>query len=142
MNYAFIPQRFELGLNYTLSMGKNSSPLIFQNGTGPVAHDRPANKFAFQPVPGCEHHVPAAGGECEIHGRSGLVHSLGWTGAVSLRLRYAWERNSVTNWNNDLMQPYMYQTLMQSQVAYYQAMAGNNPNYNVHMLGGTVAWAW
>ncbi len=71
-----------------------------------------------------------------------FVHSLGWTGAVSLKLRYAWERNSVTNWNTDLMQPYMYQTLMQSQVAYYQAMAGNNPNYNVHMLGGTIAWAW
>jgi len=36
----------------------------------------------------------------------------------------------------------MYQILNQSHVAYYQALAGNNPNYNVHMIGGTVALAW
>jgi hypothetical protein len=29
-----------------------------------------------------------------------------------------------------------------SQTAYYQALASNNPNYNVHMLGGSIAWAW
>jgi hypothetical protein len=34
------------------------------------------------------------------------------------------------------MQPYMYQRLGRSQVAYYQALAGNNPNYNVQMVGG------
>jgi len=30
----------------------------------------------------------------------------------------------------------------QPQVAYYQAMAGNNPNYNAHLLGGSVSFAW
>ena len=30
----------------------------------------------------------------------------------------------------------------QSQAAYYQALAGNNPNYNVHLLGGSVTFAW
>ena len=39
------------------------------------------------------------------------------------------------------MQPYMYQTLGRSQVAYYQALAGNNPNYNVEMVAGSIAWA-
>jgi hypothetical protein len=71
-----------------------------------------------------------------------FIHRLGWKGEVALRLRYAWERNSVTNWNNDFMQPYMYQTLNQSQVAYYQALAFDNPNYNVHMIAGAIAWAW
>ena len=71
-----------------------------------------------------------------------LVRNAGIKGEVSLRLRYAWERNHVTNWNNDLMMPYMFGVLNQLQVAYYQSMAWNNPNYNVHLIGGTVAWAW
>jgi hypothetical protein len=49
----------------------------------------------------------------------------------------------VTNWNNDTMQPYMYTAMMnQPQAAYVQWMAGNNPNYNVHLLGGAVTFAW
>ena len=40
-----------------------------------------------------------------------FVTSLGLKGEVALKLRYAWERNSVTNWNNDTMQPYMYTAL-------------------------------
>lgn len=43
------------------------------------------------------------------------------------------------NWKTDLIQPYMYQTLGRSQVAYYQVLAGNNPNYNVEMVGGSIA---
>jgi len=30
----------------------------------------------------------------------------------------------------------------QPQAAYVHWMAGNNPNYNVHLLGGTVSFAW
>ena len=36
------------------------------------------------------------------------VQQLGWKGEVTAKLRYAWERNSVDNWQNDLMQTYMY----------------------------------
>ena len=71
-----------------------------------------------------------------------FVTSLGLKGEVALKLRYAWERNSATNWNTDTMQPYMYLVMNQPQVAYYQAMAGNNPNYNVHLIGGAVSFAW
>jgi MtrB/PioB family decaheme-associated outer membrane protein len=142
VSYSVIPQRFELGLNYTLSMGKDSSPLIMQNGTGPVISNALGNNIAAGQFPDVNTTFQRLEANAKYTLDPDLVHSLGWTGGVSLRLRYAWERNSVTNWNTDLMQPYMYQTLMQSQVAYYQALAGNNPNYNVHMLGGTIAWAW
>jgi len=68
---------------------------------------------------------------------------LGLKGEVAPKLGYAWEHNSVTNCNNDTMQPYMYTAMMnQPQAAYVQWMAGNNPNYNVHLLGGTVSFAW
>jgi len=71
-----------------------------------------------------------------------FVTSLGLKGEVALKLRYAWERNSVTNWNTDTVQPYMYLVQAQNNNAYFQALAGNNPNYNVHVLGGAVSFAW
>jgi hypothetical protein len=36
----------------------------------------------------------------------------------------------------------MFPVTGQNNVAYFQALAGNNPNYNVHLIGGSVAWAW
>jgi hypothetical protein len=142
-NWAAIPKRFDVGLNYTLSMGKDSSPLLLQNGTGPVVSNAFGNNI---PAGGQYPDVTTTFQRLEANAKyvvdPDFVHSMGWKGEVSLKLRYAWERNSVTNWNNDLMQPYMYQTLNQSQVAFYQSLASNNPNYNVHMIGGSVAWAW
>ena len=141
VNYAVIPQRLDVGLNYTLSMGVNSSPVIFSNGTGPsLAAGQPASLASQFPNVTTTFQRLEANAKYVVDPE--FVHSLGWKGEVALKLRYAWERNSVTNWNNDLMQPYMYQTLLQSQVAYYQSLASDNPNYNVHMIGGSVAWAW
>ena len=142
VNYAVIPQRFDLGLTYTASLGKNSSPLIMQNGTGPVISNTFGNNLQAGQFPDVTTTFQRLEANAKYTLDPDLVHRLGWTGNVFFRLRYAWERNSVTNWNNDTMQPYMYQILNQSQVAYYQALAFNNPNYNVHMIGGTVAWAW
>ncbi len=142
LNYAFIPQRFEVGVNYTASIGKNSSPLLFQNGTGPVVSNLSGTNIPAPQFPD----VTTNFQRVELNGKyvfdPELVRNAGIKGEVSLRLRYAWEHNHVTNWNNDLMMPYMFGVLNQLQVAYYQSMAWNNPNYNVHLIGGTVAWAW
>jgi hypothetical protein len=142
VNWAAIPRRFELGLNYTLSMGKDSSPLFMQNGTGPVVSNTFGNNIASPQFPDVTTTFQRLEANAKYVIDPDLIHSLGWKGEVAFRFRYAWERNSVTNWNNDFMQPYMYQTLQQSQVAYYQALAFNNPNYNVHIIGGAIAWAW
>ena len=37
----------------------------------------------------------------------GFRHQPWLKGEVALRLRSTWERNSVTIWNNDTMQPYI-----------------------------------
>jgi MtrB/PioB family decaheme-associated outer membrane protein len=142
VNYAVIPRRFDLGVTYTASIGKNSSPLLLQNGTGPVISNAFGNNIAAGQFPDVTTMFQRVEANAKYVVDPDFVHSLGWKGEVALKLRYAWERNSVTNWNNDYMQAYMYQTLNQSQVAYYQALAGNNPNYNVHMIGGSIAWAW
>ena len=142
VNYTVIPQKFDVGLTYTASLGKNSSPLFLQNGTGPVISNTSGNNLAAGNFPDVTTIFQRLEANAKYVVDPEYVRSLGWRGEVSLKLRYAWERNNMTNWNNDTMQAYMYQTLNQSQVAYYQALAGNNPNYNVHMLGGSIAWAW
>ena len=146
MNYAIIPQRFDLHLGYTLSLANNNQPLFFANGTGPATGGYPSivgganNPGQFPTVNTSFQRVDAT---AKYVVDRDFVTSLGLKGEVALKLRYAWERNSVTNWNNDTMQPYMYTALMnQPQAAYVQWTAGNNPNYNVHLLGGSVSFAW
>jgi MtrB/PioB family decaheme-associated outer membrane protein len=151
MNYAVIPQKFDVHVGYTLSMSTNSQPLILQNGSGPQAGGYPSaiwnangtiGNVNFGQFPS----VNSTFQRVDVSGKyvvdRDFVTSLGLKGEVALKLRYAWERNSVTNWNTDTMQPYMYLVQNQNPNAYYQAMAGNNPNYNVHLIGGTVAFAW
>ena len=146
MNYAVIPQKFDLHLGYTLSMATNVQPLFFANGTGPQSGGFPsfingvANPGQFPNVNTTFQRVDFT---AKYVVDKDFVTGLGLKGEVALKLRYAWERNSVTNWNNDTMQPYMYTALMnQPQAAYVQWTAGNNPNYNVHLLGGSVSFAW
>lgn len=146
VNYAVIPQKFDLHLGYTLSMAKNSQPLYFANGTGPQSGGYPS-LIAGVNNPGQFPDVNSTFQRVDFTAKyvvdRDFVTSLGLKGEVALKLRYAWERNSVTNWNTDTMQPYMYYAMQnQPQVAYYQALAGNNPNYNVHLLGGSVSFAW
>jgi hypothetical protein len=146
MNYAVIPQKFDLHLGYTLSMATNVQPLFFSNGTGPASGGYPSIVGGAN-NPGQFPNVNTTFQRVDVTGKyvvdRDFVTSLGLKGEVALKLRYAWERNSVTNWNNDTMQPYMYTALMnQPQAAYVQWTAGNNPNYNVHLIGGSVAFAW
>ena len=128
VNYAVIPQKFDLHLGYTLSMATNSQPLFFANGTGPASGGYPSLDAAggrqSRPVPECER--PRSSGwtsTAKYIVDPDFVTSLGLKGEVALKLRYAWERNSVTNWNNDTMQPYMYTTLMNQPQAAYVSMA-------------------
>jgi hypothetical protein len=64
------------------------------------------------------------------------VAQAGLTGVVKAKLHYAWERNSVSNWSNDPLMPFY------SPIPAAIWLAGNNPNYNVHMLMASLAYAW
>jgi MtrB/PioB family decaheme-associated outer membrane protein len=133
VNFAIIPQKFDLRLSATLSVGNDTQPLYFFNNTGPTTGGQyPEVKDTFSRLEAL----------AKYKLDQDFVRSLGATGDITLKLRYAYERNNTTNWNNDTMQAYMYSVLAQKQVVYYQALAGNNPNYQVHLLGGSVAWAW
>jgi MtrB/PioB family decaheme-associated outer membrane protein len=75
----------------------------------------------------------------------GWVHQMGWKGEVQIKARYAWERNSVNDWQINTMQPYMFIPPFSSGVGGTQTqlwLAGNNPNYNVHLLAAALALKW
>lgn len=65
------------------------------------------------------------------------TRSIGLTGKVKARLRYVWERNSVDNWANDPLAPY---SPVVSTVGIW--LASDNPNYNVHLITGSLSYAW
>jgi MtrB/PioB family decaheme-associated outer membrane protein len=75
----------------------------------------------------------------------GWVHQMGWKGEVQIKVRYAWERNSVDDWQINNMQPYMFVSPFSSGVGGTQTMlwlAGDNPNYNVHLAAAALVLKW
>jgi MtrB/PioB family decaheme-associated outer membrane protein len=73
------------------------------------------------------------------------VHQMGFKGEALIKMRYAWERNSVNDWQINNMQPYMFVQPFSSGVGGTQTMlwlAGDNPNYNVHLLAAALALKW
>ncbi len=126
-NYAVIPDRLDLRLSYTLSLSNDRQPLV--SSTGAITSYPDVNtkwqrfdataKYKIDPT---------------------LVHQFGWKGNVFAKVRYAWERTSVTNWQNDVMQTYMFNT--STSTAYMTWMAFDNPNYNVHLIAASLGFQW
>ena len=71
--------------------------------------------------------------------KSSLANSAGRATSYA-KLHYAWESNSVANWQNDPLAPYNIPALASGNSAIF--MAYDNPNYNVHMLMGSLAFKW
>jgi hypothetical protein len=130
---SLIPDTLDLTLSYTYVSAKNSQPLIFANGSGPSA----STGGQFPDVLSSYHRLEAM---AKYTFDEDFVRRMGWHGKVIARLRYVWERNSVQNWQTDVMQTYMYSTV--PITGYMTWMAWDNPNYNVHVFGGSIAFAW
>jgi hypothetical protein len=131
--HAVIPNKLDLSLTYSYVTATNSQPLIFADGTGPSA----ATGGQFPDVTNTYQRLEAM---AKYTFDDDFVRQMGWTGKVSARLRYAWESNRVTNWQTDIMQTYMYS--IANTTGYMTWLAWNNPNYNVHRIGASLAFAW
>ncbi len=66
-----------------------------------------------------------------------FVRQMGWKGDVKARLRYTWERNSVSNWQNDPLAAF---TPTVSDYALW--LAYDNPNYTVQMIAASLVATW
>ena len=131
--HAVIPYKLDLSLTYSYVTARNSQPLIFADGTGPSA----ATGGQFPDVTSTYQRLEAM---AKYTFDDDFIRRMGWNGKVSARLRYAWESNRVTNWQTDLMQTYMYS--ITNTTGYMTWLAWNNPNYNVHRIGASLAFAW
>lgn len=69
-----------------------------------------------------------------------IVAKLGWTGEVYVKARYIWERNSVDNWQQDLMSPYLY--LVDTTLARMIDMGATNPNYDAQYFQVSLNAKW
>ncbi len=67
------------------------------------------------------------------------VQQAGFKGDLLFRLRYTWESNAVSNWQNDALAPY---TDIPGFTANALWLAYDNPNYNVQMLSASLIARW
>jgi MtrB/PioB family decaheme-associated outer membrane protein len=130
VNYAAIPNRLDLRFGYTLAMSNDSQPVMFGDGSLPATGQYPDVSTTWQRFDAMARYKFDPDN----------IRRLGWKGDVYAKLYYAWERNSVTNWQNDLMQTYMY--AVSSSTGYMTWLAYNNPNYNVHRVAVSLAASW
>ena len=134
LDQTLIPNKLDVRMSYTLSNSSNSQPLFFANGTGPsmaTGGQYPDVKTNFQRVEA----------QAKYRFDDDLVRRLGFQGEVFAKLRYAYERNSVQNWETDTLQSYIYSPTITS-LGYMTWLAQNNPNYNVHLIAASMVMKW
>ncbi len=68
----------------------------------------------------------------------------GFWGETFVKVRYLYETNQISNWQNDLVQVYMYQVTNSSTTGFRQQvfMAGDNPNYRVQAIALVFGGKW
>jgi MtrB/PioB family decaheme-associated outer membrane protein len=130
INQAVIPDKLDVRLSYTLADSENTQPVVFANGNIPSTGQYPPVTTTWQRLDGM----------ARYRFDPTYVRQLGFQGDVYAKLFYSWERNNVTDWQNDLMQTYMY--AVSNSTGYMTWLAYNNPNYNVHRLGASLAFTW
>ena len=130
VRYAAIPDKLNLSLRYSASHGIDSMQLNLQTGATPAGGQFPDATTWFQRLDA----------EAAYKFDKEQVAAVGWKGDIVAKLHYAWESNSVANWQNDPLAPYNSPALASGAAAIF--MAYDNPNYNVHMLMASLGFKW
>jgi len=63
---------------------------------------------------------------------------LGFKGDIRAKLRYTWEHNYVSNWQNDTLAPFTDIPGLTNALW----LGYDNPNYNVHMFAASLIATW
>jgi len=134
IKWAAVPNTFDIDARYTASFGVDEQVCSLCTGTSvtgaaiPAGTPFPNNNTYFQrvDVTGTYRFDPT------------WVHQMGFQGDILARLRYTWESNNVSNWQNDPLAPFTNITGMTNAIW----MAYDNPNYNVQMLSASLIARW
>jgi len=138
VRYAAIPGKLDFDLGYTLSIANSSTwinPGPFPSYTGG------ALTVAGGPIPDTKTTFQRFDAMAKYKLDQDLVQRMGYKGEVTAKLRYAYERTSVTNYQNDGMQAYMWST-NNTTIGYQTWLAGDNPNYDVHLVAASLDFKW
>ncbi len=137
VNWAAIPDKLDLRLGYTVSLSNDSQPITSDSGATPVAGTAPGTGGQLPDVRGQWSRLEAL---AKYTFDKQSVRAMGFNGEAYAKLRYVWERNSVNNYDQDIMQAYMNPLI--NNTGFQTWMAYNNPNYNVHLIGASVGLKW
>jgi MtrB/PioB family decaheme-associated outer membrane protein len=132
-NWAAIPEKLDFRLAYTISISNTDQPLFANNGTQPSA----ATGGQFPNISGQWSRLEA---QAKYTFDKSSVRMFGINGEAYARLRYVWERNSVNNFDQDIMQAYMNPLI--NNTGFMTWMAFDNPNYNAHLFGASLGVKW
>jgi MtrB/PioB family decaheme-associated outer membrane protein len=127
LRYTPFPDKLDTELRYTLSRGVDNQKLLFATGATPTGGQFPDVTSWFQRLDATATYTFD----------KALVAALGWKGEVKAKLRYAWERNSVNNWQQNPLMPTG--NTGEPTLIY---LAYDNPNYNVHLMAASLAFTW
>jgi len=137
-NWSPIPQKLDIRLAYSLSLSKTSQPLMSDAGATPNPGTvTPGTGGQFPDVKGQWTRLETT---AKYTFDKETVRSFGINGEAYAKLRYVWERNSVNNYDQDIMAAYMSPLI--NNTGFMTWMAYDNPNYNAHLLGASFGVRW
>jgi MtrB/PioB family decaheme-associated outer membrane protein len=122
---AAIPQKLDLEMRYTISHAVDKTKLLATPDLG--ATQFPDNMTLFQRLDATAIYTLDPD----------FVNRLGWKGLVKAKLHYVYERNAENNWQQDPVAPFSPAISAASVWTGYF-----NPNYNVHLLAGSLVASW
>ena len=123
VDYAAIPDKLDLNLRYTISDGVDEQY---------CSQCTPSHQF-----PNDTTLLERLDATATYKFDRDWVRQTGFKGDMKAKLRYTWERNSVSNWQNDPLAPF---TPSVSATAIW--LAYDNPNYNVQMIAASLVASW
>jgi MtrB/PioB family decaheme-associated outer membrane protein len=132
-NWAAIPEKLDLRLAYTIAISNTDQPLYADSGAQTAA----GTGGQWPNIKGQWSRLEA---QAKYTFDKSSVRMLGINGEAFAKLRYVWERNSVNNIDQDIMQAYMFPLINNS--GFMTWMAFDNPNYNAHLMGVSLGVKW
>ena len=141
VNFEVIPDRLEWKISYTyMHDSERTSDLQFGANTVGVP-DGIADPSWFGGFPPIKTDFQRLESTWKYKFDPDLVAKMGLKGQAYAKLRYVWQANRVTNWQQDNVAPYMFgidpnlggQTIL---------MAANNPNYSAQIISASLGVKW
>ena len=129
-NWSAIPETLDIVVRYTASKGVDQQRLLTNAANAACSNCQ----GAFPDVTTLLQRLDATA----INKFDRIwLSQIGWMGDLKAKLRYTWERNSVANWHNDLLQPFT-----PAVTANALFLGFDNPNYNVQILARSLIASW